>query len=183
MSRVGKLPIELPEKVSVKVADKTVVVTGPKGEMSREIPAGIEVEIKDGQVSVSTKRSDKKSKSLHGTIRALIANMVKGVLEGWVKKLDLVGIGYRAEMSGDTLVLNVGYSHPVEIKSPKGITISTVKTSVTVEGIDKEVVGQTAAIIRKVRPPEPYKGKGIKYQDEVIKRKPGKAAKVGAGVA
>lgn len=181
MSRVGKLPIELPEKVSLKITNKVVVVTGPKGELSRKLPAGIEVETKDSQVSVITKRNDKKSKALHGTYRALIANMVKGVTDGWTKKLELVGIGYRAEMAGKTLVLNVGYSHPVEIKSPEGITISTEKTVVTVEGSDKETVGQVAAIIRKVRPPEPYKGKGIKYQDEVIRRKPGKAAKAGVG--
>lgn len=181
MSRVGKLPVELPEKVNLKITDNIVSVVGPKGEMSREFPAEIGVEVKDGKVNVDIKKNGKNSKALHGTWRALIANMVKGVSEGWVKKLELVGIGYRAEMSGATLVLNVGYSHPVEIKSPKGISISAEKTLITVEGVDKELVGQIAAIIRKVRPPEPYKGKGIKYQDEVIRRKPGKAAKVGAG--
>ena len=177
MSRIGKLPVELPEKVSLKISGQTVNISGPKGELSKELPGEISVEAKDNLVKVIIKRNSKNVKALHGTYRALIANMVKGVNEGWSKTLELVGAGYRAELVDGNLILNVGFSHPVEIKSPDGITFSVQKTQITIDGIDKELVGEIAAQIRKVRPPEPYKGKGIKYQDEIIRRKPGKAAK------
>jgi large subunit ribosomal protein L6 len=135
------------------------------------------VKLEDDQMRVSTLKKNPKTKALHGTIRALIANMIKGVVDGWSKTLELVGTGYRAELSGKTLILTVGYSHPVEIEAPSGIDLKVEKTSITVEGIDKELVGHIADKIRSVRPPEPYKGKGIKYSDEVIRRKAGKAAK------
>ena len=184
MSRIGKVPIELPEGVKVEVSGQTISATGPKGTLSRKLPRGLGVEIKDKQLLVMPKRKTQSLKVLHGTYRSLIANMISGVTAGWSKTLELVGTGYRAEVSDNTLVLTVGYSHPVKIKAPEGIDFKAEKTQVTVEGIDKELVGEVSAKIRQVRPPEPYKGKGIKYKDEVIRRKPGKAAKAqGVGAA
>ena len=180
MSRVGKIPIEIPENVEVKVSGNTVVVKGPKGKMFKEFSGVVLVEVKNGQVLVGAKGKTKRSKEMHGTTRALISNMLMGVSEGWTRKLELVGTGYKAESSGKKLSLVVGYSHPVEIEMPEGVSVKIEKTNITLEGVDKELVGHMAAKIRAVRPPEPYKGKGIKYEDEVIRRKPGKAAK-GAG--
>jgi large subunit ribosomal protein L6 len=182
MSRIGRLPISIPEGIEVAVKDGNVCVVGPKGTLERKLSKRVFLEIKNKQVLVLAKGKSKRSRAMHGTTRAHIANMVCGVSDGWSKVLELVGAGYRAEVSGSTLTLTVGYSHPVKIEAPEGITLKTEKGEITVEGIDKEVVGQTAAVIRKVRPPEPYKGKGIKYKDEIIKRKPGKAAKT-QGVA
>lgn len=182
MSRIGKTPIELPEGVIFRVSDRTVSVSGPKGSLSYALPRKIDVEIKNDIVKVVSRGAGKKTKALHGTTRALIANMVQGVSQGWSKTLELVGIGYRAELLEKTLILAVGYSHPVKIEAPEGIEFKVEKTQVVVSGIDKELVGRVAAEIRKVRPPEPYKGKGIKYKGEVIRRKPGKAARAeGAG--
>jgi len=181
MSRIGKLPVLLPEAVKVTVSDVMVKVEGPKGSLERKLPRVIGVEIKDKEVLVKTKSKIKTAKALHGTWRALIANMVKGVSEGWAKKLELVGVGYRAEGSDRELTLTVGFSHPVKVEAPEGITFAIEKTFITIEGIDKELVGKVAAEIRAIRPPEPYKGKGIKYVDEVVRRKPGKAAKAQAG--
>jgi large subunit ribosomal protein L6 len=182
MSRIGKLPVELPDKVEVEVAGHQVKVSGPKGSMARSFPSSVQVEIKDGKVQLSLKGKSKQAKSVFGTTRAHIANMVIGVSQGWKKQLELVGTGYRAEVTGKDLVLTVGYSHPVKVEASEGIGFSVEKTIITIEGVDKELVGQVAAKIRDVRPPEPYKGKGIKYVDEVVRRKAGKAAKT-VGVA
>jgi len=177
MSRIGRLPIRLPEGVSLDVAGRLVKVTGPKGTLERRIPSQIVVEKKEDLVVVVAKGKSKRVKALHGTTRANLANMVHGVSEGWSKTLELVGTGYKAEGAGSTLILSVGYSHPVKIDAPNGISFKIEKTEVIIEGTNKELVGQTAAKIRGVRPPEPYKGKGIKYKDEIIRRKPGKAAR------
>lgn len=181
MSRIGKQPVEMPEGVSLAVSGQTIEVSGPKGTLERKLAKGLEVKTDKGQIIVSPKKSDKKYRALHGTFRALIANMVKGVSEGWSKELELVGTGYRAEASDKDLILSVGYSHPVKIEAPEGISFEIEKTKITVNGIDKELVGKIAAEIRRVRPPEPYKGKGIKYKDEIVRRKPGKAAKAEEG--
>jgi large subunit ribosomal protein L6 len=176
MSKIGRLPITISEAVKVEVAGKTVTITGPKGVMEEKLPRGIEVSVTGSEVVVTTKGKSKSDMSNHGTIRALINNDVTGVTTGWNKQLELVGTGFRAEVQGKTLVLTVGYSHPVKIEAPEGITFKVEKMIVSVDGIDREVVGQVAADIRSVRPPEPYKGKGIKYVNEVIRRKAGKAA-------
>jgi large subunit ribosomal protein L6 len=181
MSRIGKQPILIPSGVTVEVSGHTVKVTGPKGSLERHFPPEINVEVNDGKVLVSTKNEGKYVMALHGTIRALINNDIIGVSKGWSKKLELVGTGFKAEVAGSTLSLTVGYSHPVKIEAPQGISFKVEKTTVTVEGIDRELVGQVSANIRAVRPPEPYKGKGIKYADEVVRRKPGKAAVAKAG--
>jgi large subunit ribosomal protein L6 len=183
MSKIGKQPVLIPSGVTVEVSGHNVKVTGPKGIMERHFPAEISVEVKEGKVLVSTKGSGKYVMSIFGTIRALINNDVKGVSEGWSKKLELVGTGFKAETVGSTLSLTVGYSHPVKIEAPKGITFKVEKGFVTVEGFDRELVGQVSADIRGVRPPEPYKGKGIKYSDEIVRRKAGKAAATKAGPA
>lgn len=181
MSKIGKLAIKIPEGVAVDISESKISVTGPKGSLSRQLPKSTQVAVKEGMIVVSSNRKDKISESIYGTTRALIANMVKGVTESWTKELELVGTGYRAEVAGNDLVLTVGYSHPVKISAPESVKFEVEKTIIRVIGIDKEIVGQIAANIRKVRPPEPYKGKGIKYRDEVIRRKAGKAAKtVGA---
>jgi large subunit ribosomal protein L6 len=183
MSKIGKQPVLIPQGVTVEVSGHNVKVTGPKGTMERHFPAEIAVEVVDGKVLVSTKGTGKYIMSIFGTIRALINNDVKGVSEGWSKKMELVGTGFKAELAGSTLSLIVGYSHPVKIEAPEGITFKVEKAVVTVEGFNREVVGQVAADIRGVRPPEPYKGKGIKYSDEIIRRKAGKAAATKAGPA
>lgn len=181
MSKIGKQPVEIPQGVTVEVAERTIKITGPKGTLEKTFPRKIEVGVNNGKIQVSRKGDTKVAMSLHGTYRALINNMVKGVTEGFKRELELVGTGFRAEVAGDTLSLMVGYSHPVKIRAPEGITFKVEKTIVTVEGIDKEVVGQVAANIRAVRKPEPYKGKGIKYVEEIIRRKPGKAAAAKTG--
>lgn len=175
MSRIGKKPISL-GKATVTVADGHVTVKGPKGELKRSVPALVSVNVADGVVSVTRADDSKQARALHGLIRSLVANMVEGVNEGFTKSLELVGVGYKATVAGNKLTLNVGYSHPVEIAAPAGITLETeTATKVLVKGIDKEEVGNLAAKIRAVRKPEPYKGKGIKYSGEVIRRKAGKA--------
>jgi large subunit ribosomal protein L6 len=181
MSKIGKQPVIIPAGVTVEVSGHNVKVTGPKGVMEKHFPPEINVEVKDGKVQVSAEGSGKYIMSLFGTIRALINNDVKGVTEGWSKKLELVGTGFKAEVAGTTLSLTVGFSHPVKIEAPAGIAFKVEKTIITVEGIDRELVGQISANIRGVKPPEPYKGKGIKYVDEVIRRKAGKAAATKAG--
>ena len=181
MSRIGKLPIGLPEGVTLEIKAGEAVITGPKGSLSRKIPQRIEIEVKDNSLVVSSKSKTKQGSSTFGTTRAHLANMVLGVSQGWKKELELVGTGYRAEVVEGTLVLSVGFSHPVKIEAPENVTFKVEKSIITIEGIDKETVGETAARTRAVRPPEPYKGKGIKYLDEVVRRKAGKAAKtVGA---
>jgi large subunit ribosomal protein L6 len=181
MSRIGKLPVELPETVKAEISGGTVKISGPKGELERQIPKEVGVVQKEGSLVVELKSKSKFARSLYGTIRAHLANMVKGVTDGWSKELEMVGAGYRAQVDGNKLVLTIGFSHPVEIEAPEGIEFKVEKTKITIEGIDKEKVGEVSAKIRAVRPPEPYKGKGIKYIDEVITRKPGKAAKGEAG--
>lgn len=178
MSRIGVLPLEVPESVTLTVNDGHVTVKGPKGELERQFNSGITITHEDGVVT-TTRPSDKKDhRSMHGTTRSLIANMVKGVTDGFEKSLDLVGVGYRATKSGNKLVLNVGYSHPVEIEEPEGIEFEVPSnTRVLVKGIDKQLVGAVASDIRSVRKPEPYKGKGVRYTDETVRSKVGKTGK------
>lgn len=183
MSKIGNLPISIPEGVTVNVGDGSVVVKGSKGELTENLVRGIKVEVKDNQVIVERKNDSDKFKSLHGLYRSLIQNMVQGVKEGWSKDLELVGTGYRASLQGKNLSLSVGYSHPIIIEAPEGIEFKVEgQNKVTVVGIDKQLVGEISAKVRAARPPEPYKGKGIKYEGEVIRRKAGKAAS-GAGAA
>jgi large subunit ribosomal protein L6 len=175
MSRIGKAPIELPPGVEVRVEGGVVRVTGPKGQLERRIRPETEIRVDDGKLLVTRKADSKQHRAYHGLTRALLANMVEGVSTGFRKALDIVGVGYRAEKRGDTLVLNVGYSHEVRYPQPDGITLSTpAPTQIVVEGIDKQQVGQVAAELRSVRPPEPYKGKGIRYRGEQVRRKAGK---------
>jgi len=177
MSRIGKQPIEVPTSVSISLSPGRVMVNGPLGELSQEIPQRMKIEQNDSVITVTrpTERGD--DRALHGLTRTLIANMVEGVTKGFEKRLELQGVGYRAAMQGSDLRLDVGYSHPVVIKAPQGITFEVpVPTEVVVKGVAKQQVGQLAAEIRKVRPPEPYKGKGIRYQGEYVRRKVGKRA-------
>ncbi|OGD82902.1 50S ribosomal protein L6 [Candidatus Curtissbacteria bacterium RIFCSPLOWO2_01_FULL_39_62] len=183
MSKIGNLPIETPEGVTVSVIDNIIKVSGSKGELSFSFRPEIKVETDGKEIKVSRRNDSKFVKSLHGLTRSLIANMIMGVTEGHSKKLELVGVGYRASKQGENLVLNVGYSHPVVIESITGIQLDTKENKITVSGADKALVGEIAATIRRVRPPEPYKGKGIKYVDEVIRRKAGKALKSAQGAA
>lgn len=176
MSRIGNSPISLPSGVEVKVNGDTVVVKGPKGSLTQAVNSAITVVVDDGTVTVSRRDDERQNRALHGLTRALINNMVIGVSEGYTKELTAVGVGYRASLKGDTLELLVGFSHPVNIKTPEGITLEVPEpTKIIVSGIDKQKVGQVAANIRAVRPPEPYKGKGIRYVDEHVRRKAGKA--------
>lgn len=183
MSRVGKLPISIPEGVKIDLGNNVIKVTGPKGNLEWKFPRNIEVKVDKDNVEVGAKGHTKSSKAMHGTARAIIFNMIYGVSSGWSKVLELVGTGYRASVAGSTLSLTVGFSHPVEIEAPDGITFKVEKSDITIEGIDKELVGQISAKIRAVRPPEPYKGKGIRYKDEVVLRKAGKAAKAAGSPA
>lgn len=176
MSRFGKLPVIMPEGVQIQLDGNRVVVKGSKGELSREFPKTVVVKQSDQGLIVEMKKETRQAKADQGTTRAHIGNMAKGVSEGWSRELEIIGTGYRAEMKGQDLNLIIGYSHPVLIKAPQGITFAIEKNKVTVSGIDKDVVGQTAALVRAVREPEPYKGKGIKYIDEIIRRKAGKQA-------
>lgn len=179
MSRIGKKPISVPSGVEVKVEPGNLVtVKGPKGQLTRQVPSCLEIKMEDGQVSVLRPSERKEHRSMHGLGRTILANMVEGVSQGFSKNLELVGVGYRAALQGKNLVLNVGYSQPVQLTPEEGIEIEVpAPTKVIVKGIDKERVGDTAARIRRVRPPEPYKGKGIKYEQEYIRRKVGKAGK------
>lgn len=178
MSRIGKRPIDLPNKVTVAIDGQNVVVKGPKGELSRTVPAEVSVEQSENQIVVQRRNDSRPARQRHGLSRTLVANMVEGVSQGFQRKLEIIGVGYRAQVQGKNLVLTVGYSHPVEIEPPAGIQFAVENnTNVTVSGIDKEIVGNTAAKIRAVRPPEPYKGKGIRYAGEVVRRKAGKAGK------
>ncbi|ANE46796.1 50S ribosomal protein L6 [Paenibacillus swuensis] len=178
MSRIGRKPITVPNGVTVTLEDTNITVKGPKGTLSRELHKDMKVTVEDNNVVVERPSDHKLHRSLHGTTRSVINNMVAGVSEGFTKNLELVGVGYRANKTGDKVVLNVGYSHPVEITPESGIEFEVpVNTKIIVKGIDKELVGATAAKIRSVREPEPYKGKGIKYEGERIIRKEGKAGK------
>lgn len=180
MSRVGQLPVDVPSGVDVKIKGSHVAIKGPKGELDFSFSPQIEVLFAENEIQVKRPSDAREMRSLHGTTRALIQNMVTGVTEGFQKELQLVGVGYRANLEGQNLVLNVGYSHSVVVEPPEGITFEVGERSqqILISGIDKQVVGQIAADIRKIRPPEPYKGKGIRYKDEYIRRKAGKAGKV-----
>jgi large subunit ribosomal protein L6 len=176
MSRIGKNPIAVPAGVTVTLNGNQVSVKGPKGELSRSIPADMIVNQADGQITVNRPSDEAKHKALHGLSRTLIANMVEGVTKGFSKQLDIVGVGYKAEARPYGLQLALGYSHAIEYKAPKGITLKApLPTQILIEGANKEIVGQVAAELRSLRPPEPYKGKGIKYAGEQIRRKAGKA--------
>lgn len=180
MSRIGNAPIQIPNNVTITLDDGAISVSGPAGQLSLPITKGVKVEVNDQTLTVKRHSDDRFARSLHGLTRALINNMVVGVDKGWEKKLELVGVGYRSQTSGDKITLSVGYSHPVEITAPAGIKFAVAdNTKITVSGIDKNLVGQIAAKIRAVRPPEPYQGKGIRYAGEYVRRKAGKAAKVG----
>ena len=177
MSRIGKQPIEIPDGVNVAVDPGRVTVNGPLGELTQNVPARIKVEKQDGQLVVTrpTERGD--DRALHGLTRSLVANMVEGVTSGFEKRLEIQGVGYRASLRGTALELNVGFSHAVVIDAPAGITFEVpTQNEIIVKGIDKQQVGEIAAEVRDVRPPEPYKGKGIRYQDEYVQRKAGKRA-------
>jgi len=195
MSRIGKKPIEIPKDVEVKIEDDTVIVKGPKGELQKKIRPEIRVDInpvrdsenrekskkerisngvKENEILVSPERETKKTNAFWGLTRTLVSNIIKGVTEGYEKKLEIQGVGYKANLEGEDLVLRVGFSHPVKIDKVEGIEFSVEKSIITVSGINKELVGQIAAKIRKIRPPEPYKGKGIRYVGEEVRRKPGK---------
>ena len=177
MSRIGKKPIEIPKGITISQKENVINVKGPKGELQQKVHSNIKIEINNGEVIVSRPDDSKENKSLHGLTRALIQNMVSGVDESYKKTLDIVGVGYRAELKGKNLLLNLGYSHPIYFIPPEGVTIETPsQTQVVVSGVDKQLVGQVAAKIRSFRKPEPYKGKGIKYSDEHIRRKAGKTA-------
>jgi large subunit ribosomal protein L6 len=181
MSRIGIKPIPVPNGVMVTIGDRNnVTVKGPKGELSGSFSPRMKITQEDGQVTVSRPNDARENKALHGLTRSLLNNMVVGVTDGYTKVLEIQGVGYRAQMQGKNLVLNVGFSHPVTMQPPEGITYGVeANTRVTVTGIDKQMVGEQAAKIRIVRPPEPYKGKGIRYQGEYVRRKAGKAGKAG----
>jgi len=175
MSRVGKKIITIPEKTSVDYKDRVIVVKGEKGSLTRTLHPSVDLEIKDNTISVTIEQEDRKNRALQGLTRSLVANMVDGVSKGFERVLEIHGIGYRAEMKGKSIVLNLGYSHPIDFPLPEGIDATVDKNNVIrLTGIDKERVGQTAASIRKLRKPEPYKGKGVKYAEEYIQRKAGK---------
>ena len=178
MSRIGKQPVPIPKAVNVTIDGQSITVKGPKGELSREMPPEIKFEQENEAVVVTRRNESRKARQRHGLVRTLIANMVEGVSNGYQKKLEIQGVGYRASLQGQKLVMALGYSHPVEFEPPEGIQFAVEgNTTVTVSGIDKAVVGNTAATVRAARPPEPYKGKGVRYAGEQIRRKAGKAGK------
>ena len=175
MSRIGKMPIEIPKDVKVDINDDIISVKGPKGELKRTINPKVRLNIENGQILIMVDDESKESRSCHGLFRALVANMVKGVSQGFERILEIVGVGYRGEVAGRKATFHLGYSHPVVFDLPEGINANIDKSKITLTGIDKELLGRTAAKIRSFRKPEPYKGKGIKYVDEVIVRKAGKS--------
>ena len=177
MSRIGKMPVEVPKGVDVSLKDATFSAKGPKGDLSLEVHPEIEVKVDGGVVTVHRPSDQPRHKALHGLVRSLVSNMVYGVSEGFYKTLEIVGVGYRADVSGKGITVQVGYSHPIEYPAPEGVTLECPnQTTIVVSGADKQKVGQTAAEIRAFRPPEPYKGKGIRYQGEQVRRKAGKTA-------
>ena len=177
MSRIGKLPVDVPKGVEVKATDGTVTVKGPKWELSLDVHPEMKVVVDEGQIRVTRPSDQKNHKALHGLTRSLIANMVEGVTDGFTRTLEIVGVGYRAEKKGRDITLNLGYSHTIEYKAADGVDLECpTPTSVVISGADKQKVGQAAAEIRSFRPPEPYKGKGIRYQGEQVRRKAGKTA-------
>ncbi|MBL7141731.1 50S ribosomal protein L6 [Patescibacteria group bacterium] len=175
MSRIGKKPVSIPENVEIKIQDQQVLVKGPKGELKQDFPSFLKIEIKHNQLKVSVKNPEsKKERSLWGTFARLISNMVQGVTQGFEKKLELVGVGYRAKISGDKLILDIGFSHSVEFLIPAKVELKVEQNIITIQGIDKQLVGEVAAQIRRFKKPEPYKGKGIRYVGEIVRRKAGK---------
>lgn len=175
MSRIGKKPISLPPGVEVKIENRNIIVKGPKGTLSQFIPEDITIDQQGSELLVTRPSDAKRHRAMHGLTRALVANMVTGVTTGFEKKLEMVGVGYRAQMQGSKLVISIGFSHPVEIDPPQGIEFEVpALTKITVKGMDKQLVGNTAAHIRAIRKPEPYKGKGLRYENEVVRRKAGK---------
>jgi len=186
MSRIGKQPVSIPQGVTAEISGNSIKIKGPKGELKRDIPSQIKVEQKDSTFVVTRKDDTKFSRSLHGLYRALIANMVEGVSQGYVRKLEIVGVGFKFKPNGNKLNLNVGFSHPVDFVAPQGITFEENKDEknvIIIKGIDKEVIGEVAAKIRAIKPPEPYKGKGIRYFGEHIEKKAGKSAATGGKAA
>jgi large subunit ribosomal protein L6 len=181
VSRIGRQPVPVPDRVQVEIEGSRVAVKGPRGELLREFHPDMLIEVQDDQLVVNRPTDQRHHRALHGLTRALLSNMVVGVTEGFRKELEIQGVGYRAEMAGNNLIMHLGYSHPIEVEPPAGIEFSFEPRSkvITVEGVDKEVVGQMAADIRKLRPPEPYKGKGVRYRGEYVRRKAGKAGKIG----
>ncbi|MBN2227928.1 MAG: 50S ribosomal protein L6 [candidate division Zixibacteria bacterium] len=178
MSKIGKMPVDIPGGVKVDLKDNTMTVKGPKGELSQELHPAMNIDVQEKQVVVTRPSDHREHRSLHGLTRTLIQNMVTGVSDGYSRILEMVGVGYRAEMKGPLLEVHVGYSHPLIMRPPDGVNLQVIpkENKIIVTGIDKQLVGMTAAKIRSFRPPEPYKGKGIKYSDEKIRRKAGKAA-------
>ncbi len=181
MSRIGKTPIIVPKEITVAKEGSTVVVKGPKGELRLTLPPGVALKTTNEKLEVVSSGADKRSRALHGFVRAQLANHIKGATSGWSKVLELSGVGFRAAVSGSNLVLTIGFSHPVTVTPPPGITFSITEGKIVVSGVDKQLVGQVAASIREIKKPEPYKGKGIKYQGEHIRKKAGKSAKAVGG--
>ncbi len=181
MSKIGRRTIQIPENVKMEISGNIVKVTGPKGELPFRVPHKIKLSIQDNTLTVARSGDDKPARSLHGLWRMLLANAIQGVNEGWTKSLDYKGVGFKAEVQENKLILNVGFSHPVEVTAPEGIEFNVTKNIITVSGIDKQKVGQVAANIRRVKPIEPYKLKGIKYVGEVVRKKLGKQAKAATG--
>jgi large subunit ribosomal protein L6 len=181
MSRIGRRPLTLPKGVAFSQGNGTFSVKGPKGELKKALPAGVTVKATATELSVQRADDSRENRAKHGLIRAQLANMIKGVTDGWTRELEINGVGYRAEVAGETLTMQLGYSHPVVFKLPKGVGAKAERNKVVLTSSDRDILGQTAAKIRELRPPEPYKGKGVKYAEEVIKRKVGKAGATGGG--
>jgi len=182
MSRIGKLPIAVPAGVKLAIQDRTLQVQGPKGKLEHELPSEVGIEQREGEVVIVRKGEDRRARSLHGLTQRMVANMVQGVSTGFSKTLEIVGVGYRAETRGNALFLNLGYSHPILFQLPPSVQAKVEKqTTITLDSVDKQILGEVAAMIRRLRPPEPYKGKGIKFAGEVLRRKAGKAAGAAGG--
>lgn len=181
MSRIGKKPISIPDGITVTLEERKFSVKGPKGELREAIPPELAIRVENSTVFVEVKKETKATPALWGLTRALVSNMVEGVTQGFSKRLEIHGVGYRANVEGSDLVLSLGFSHPVKIFPPPGISFSVEKNMITIAGIDKQLVGETAAVIRRKKPPEPYKGKGIRYEGEVVRRKAGKKAATTTG--
>ena len=181
MSRIGRKVLPLPKGVTLTQKAGAVSVKGPKGELSRPMPEGVSLKTEADKITVLRADDSRQNRAKHGLMRAHLANMVKGVTDGWTRELEINGVGYRAEVAGDTINMALGYSHPVAFKLPKGVTAKVDKNRVVLSSADRDLVGQTAAKVRELRPPEPYKGKGVKYVEEVIKKKVGKAGATGSG--
>jgi large subunit ribosomal protein L6 len=179
MSRIGRKPVLMPKGVSLTQKPGQFTVKGPKGELSKPMPTGVTIKVEGEQATVTRADDSRENRSRHGLVRAHLANMVKGVTQGWTRELEINGVGYRAEVSGDSVTFALGYSHPIVFKLPKSVTAKVEKNRLTLVSADKDELGQVSAKMRELRPPEPYKGKGVKYVEEVIKRKVGKAAATG----